>query len=144
MDYDKQLEVNEELRGHALKGDIEAVSKSLSDGAEIDAFDNLSHTALHYAIESQSTQLVHFLITEGANVNMQDEDNAGNTPIAYAAQSGLLRVTKMLLRAGADPYLTGNMGLDALHRAQECDHPDAEKICQAITKEKAPPKRRRR
>ena len=49
----------------------------------------------------------------------------------------------MLLRAGADPYITGVMGNDALHRAEQCESADAEKIKDAIIRTKPPKKNRR-
>jgi len=135
MDYEVQMELNEELRTQALKGNVAEVTKLLDKGADINHINELSKSALHCAIESKSSQLVHFLIGEGANVNNYDEDNAGDTPISDAASLGLLRITKMLLRAGADPYITGAMGNDALHRAEACEEPDGPKICQAIIAE---------
>ena len=143
MDYELQMELNEGLRVQASKGNVEGVTILLDQGADINHLDETSQSALHHAIASKSSQLVHFLIKEGADVNNYDEDNMGDTPISHAAKFGLLRIAKMLLRAGADPYIAGTMGHDALHQAQAWEDTDAPKICQAIIAENPPPKNRR-
>lgn len=143
MDYEVQQEINENLRFAAQEGAFDKVMELLDQGGDINAFDETGRTTLHYAVESNESRLVHTLIEKGAEVNAQDEEMANDTALAMAAEQGALKIVKMLLRAGADPYITGVMGNDALHRAEQCESADAEKIKDAIIRTKPPKKNRR-
>lgn len=66
---DNQLELNEDLLFAAGSGDHKRVEELLDAGANIHFFDELSKSALHYAVEGAHRQLEHFLLTNGADVN---------------------------------------------------------------------------
>ncbi len=143
MEYEEQQTLNNELRQQAQTGSFEEILKRLDQGGEINAPDETGQTTLHYAVQRDDSRLVHALIEKGADVNFQDEKLATDTALMLAAEIGSLKVVKMLLRAGADPYITGSVGNDALDRAEQSDAADASKIKDAITRT-CPPKKKRR
>ncbi len=84
----------------AVKGDAGQVRQLISQGAEVDATDPASRTALFYAAEKGHTDVVEVLIRAGANLNAKD--NLGNTPLHFAAVQGHIEVCRLLLDGGAD------------------------------------------
>ncbi|WP_051279608.1 ankyrin repeat domain-containing protein [Hellea balneolensis] len=140
---DEQLELNEDLLFAAGSGDHKKVEELLDAGANIHFFDELSKSALHYAVQGAHRQLVHFLLEKGANVNAHLRDNAGDTPITIAAYEGHYAVSKLLLKAGADPYITAWMGKDALDYALGRKDSNGEKIKELIVGMHPPSKDRK-
>jgi ankyrin repeat protein len=59
--------------------------------------------------------LVNDLIVLGANVDWQDEDNRGWTPLHVAAYYGKVEIAKMLIDAGADVDVQDEWGKTSLH-----------------------------
>ena len=140
---DKQLELNECLLYAVSSGDNKKVEELLDAGADIDFFDELSHSALHYAVKSSDRQLVHFLLARGADVNAHLSDNAGDTPLTIAAYQGHYTISKLLLKSGADPYITAWMGNDALDYATRRKDVNGDKIKELILKMHPPAKDRK-
>ena len=137
------MELNEDLLFAAANGDLERVEKLIDAGADIHFFDEMSKSALHYAVEGAHRQLVHWLIEKGANVNAHLRDNAGDTPMTIAAYQGHFEISKLLLQAGADPYITAWMGKDALDYAINRKDANGEKIKVLIVNMHPPDKKRR-
>lgn len=140
---ENQLELNEELLFAAGTGDNKTVEELLGAGADINFFDELSRSALHYAVEGAHRQLVHFLLTKGADVNAHISDNAGDTPMTIAAYKGHYDICKLLLNAGGDPYITAWMGNDALDYAIRRRDADGNRIRDLIRKMHPPAKNRK-
>lgn len=140
---DSQLELNEDLLFAAESGDHKRVEELLDAGADIHLFDELSKSALHYAVEGGHRRLVHFLLTNGADVNAHVSDDAGDTPITIAAYQGHYAITKLLLKAGADPYITAWMGSDALDYAVRRKDANGKKIKELIVTIHPPAKDRK-
>ncbi|KAM3722953.1 Acyl-CoA-binding domain-containing protein [Dirofilaria immitis] len=70
-------------------------------------------TALHWASDRGRLELVDFLVSAGADVNIQDYD--GQTPLHYAVSCSHRSVVGFLLKKGADPAVAdfeGNCPLD--------------------------------
>ncbi|RSL93024.1 hypothetical protein CDV31_014904 [Fusarium ambrosium] len=61
-------------------------------------------TALHMAVRKGFKDVVHQLLTAGANVNI--ENGSGELPLQLACDSGDQQLVKMLLENGADPNKT--------------------------------------
>ena len=76
------------------------LSRLLSQGANVDAKDNLGLTALYYAAFRGDQDNVGHLIDFGANINV--EHDILGTPIAIAALRCHTAVVKTLLQHGAD------------------------------------------
>jgi ankyrin repeat protein len=81
--------------------------------------DDTDMTPLHYAVQEDSFDMVHFLLENGAEINAQD--GAENTPLHYSVNSPC--ITHLLLLNGADPNLQNEEGNTPLHRALLEDAP---------------------
>ncbi|MBQ6418207.1 MAG: ankyrin repeat domain-containing protein [Synergistaceae bacterium] len=91
------------------KGDVQAVIKSLSSGADVRA---KGGTALILAARESHAEVVKILLDAGAGVNAKQED--GNTALMGAAYLDSAEVVKILLDAGADVNAKDNDGETAL------------------------------
>ena len=119
--------MNEDLSGEGLGGDLHfaaqdgdlaRVQQLVARGDDVNAFDDLAKTPLHYAVEFERFEIAEFLIQHGADVNARDEPSIGNTPLREVAETCSLRMARLLIDAGADPTIPGWMQLTALHKAR--------------------------
>ena len=90
----------------ASKGDLKTVEKLFyKDPNLINATDDNRGRGrvecLHCAVRSGSLELVKFLIDRGANVNVNEKDDYGETILDYAAHTGSLELVKFLTDKGA-------------------------------------------
>ena len=88
----------------AEAGTLKIASKILSRGdpAKSVAFSNEDGmNALHFAAKHGNAELVHFLISKGANPDASD--NEGNTPLHWSMVGGAPQAVAALLHAGASP-----------------------------------------
>ncbi|SVE42319.1 uncharacterized protein METZ01_LOCUS495173, partial [marine metagenome] len=67
-------------------GSIQDIRHSLSEGANVNAKDNLGRCALYFAAEKNHKEIAELLIAEGADVN--SENSGGQTPLYAAAWQG--------------------------------------------------------
>jgi ankyrin repeat protein len=86
----------------AMNGDVEAVRALLQEGADVNAPQGDGMTALHWAAEAGSVEMVGMLLYAGANVEGVTR-LGGYTPLHLASKAGKDRVVARLLEAGADP-----------------------------------------
>jgi ankyrin repeat protein len=64
-------------------------------------------TALHFAVNRDSTAVVALLLERGADPNIRDEgDNA--MPLHFAAEHGAIGIVRLLVEHGADPIGSGD------------------------------------
>lgn len=88
----------------------------LSKKCEANAVDANGCSPLHTAAAKGVTSLVNTLVTsKKVSVNLSLADNLGNTPLHYAAKTGVLecaspQVVIVLLKHGANPTLANNSG----------------------------------
>ena len=75
----------------ATRGHLGVASMLVRVGAKVDAQGDNGQTALHWAVAYNQTEIVEFLLLQGANVGLIDEH--GNTPIDIATE---LRWTRLL------------------------------------------------
>jgi Ankyrin repeats (3 copies) len=106
------------LHDAAQRGDIASVRRLLSAGADINEFDDLGNTPLHYAAAGEHLDTVGLLLQRGADVNARHEPSTGNTPLRDIAATCSLRMAERLLNAGANPTMPGWMQLTALDQAR--------------------------
>ena len=94
---------------------VDAVTRWLSEGAQLEATDHQGRTALEAAIRSGHIDVVKMLLMAGANVNA----GAGNRPSALhvAAASGKTDIVNALLGAGARVDVVDEDGNAPLHIA---------------------------
>jgi ankyrin repeat protein len=108
----------EQLHLAASDGDLPRVEQFVADGCDINAFDDLGKTPLHYAAERGHLGVATFLLGCGADVNAHHEPSIGNTPLGEIAGECSLEMARLLVESGADPTIRGWMQLNALDRAK--------------------------
>ena len=121
----------EQLHFAARDGDLDRVQRLLASGCDVNAFDELGKTPLHYAVAREQFAIVQYLLDHGADVNARHEANIGDTPLGDVAATCSLRMATLLVLAGADPTIQGWMQLSALDRArnrQRGDGPQVHKL----------------
>ena len=74
-----------------------------------------SGDAILRAVQNDDAAAVARLVRERANVNAREQDGA--TALAWAAMRSNIAVAELLLKAGADPNLTNEMGVSPLSLA---------------------------
>lgn len=102
------------------------IAPMLGEAGEIDATDSAGWTALaHAAWSNGNPEVVHYLLSRGANPNHRDSH--GRTPLMRAAQAGNnAKVVTALLEGGARIDFRDPTGNDALNIAIQRDtNPDA-------------------
>jgi len=106
FDHDKYLteKANSDLKFYAQTGNIANAADCLKKGANINfASENNKSTALHRAAEFSQGEMIHFLLDNGAAIDLQCAQ--GQTALAIAATKDSIDIVKLLLDHGADPML---------------------------------------
>ena len=75
-----------------------------------------SSIPLTQAVTSGDESAVNALLAEGADVN--ETTSGGQTPLILAVIFGHTNLVRLLVKAGADPRVRDNLGLDAIEWAQ--------------------------
>ncbi len=110
----------DKLRSAAADGDLARVKKLVEKGYDANAFDeDLSRTALHYAVEGGHVEVVKYLLSVGADVNAHEEAKIGETPLGQVAANCSYEMAELLVNAGANPTIPGWMRLTPLDRARD-------------------------
>jgi ankyrin repeat protein len=107
-----------DLHYAARDGDLAAVEKLVSHGADVNLQDKRGWTPLHFAAQALSEDVTTYLLSHGARVDL--EDAYGNTPLSTAtfACKGDGRVIRALRAAGADPKKKNKSGVSPLELAR--------------------------
>ena len=95
----------------AFKGHLDAVKWLLDRGAALERRGN-EWSALHYAVFNGHREVAQYLLSRGANVNARAPNQA--TSLMLAAREGRDVLADDLVKAGADPRLTNDLGETAL------------------------------
>ncbi len=122
----------EQLHFAAMGGDIARAETIIAGGCDLNLFDDIDHTPLHYAVKHEHVEMVSLLLRHGADVNAHNEPRIGNTPITEVAATCSLEMAKMLLDAGADPTIRGWMQLNALDIAKDRKRGDGPKVYELL------------
>ena len=113
----KRVSSAQDLSGAVFIGDLAAVKRALTDGADPNARDPQSgSTMLSIAALMGHTEVVALLLENGADVNAKSRD--GGTALHAAAFLGRAETVKLLLEKGADTTLRNNMGGTAIEGAK--------------------------
>ncbi len=103
---------NVKLWDAAISGDLELVKQALAAGAEIDALDTrrskTGRRAMNWAAYYNNTNVLHFLIEQGAQINATN--HSGFTPLHHAVERNAKEAVQMLLAAGADKSISNKRG----------------------------------
>lgn len=101
---------------NARAGNLDALNQDLDKGADIDAFDTLSQTALIAAVSQNHFAAAELLLKRGAKVDLADP--AGWTPLIHATYAASNPdVLKLLLDHGANINAHNDRGVTSLYIA---------------------------
>lgn len=113
-------EVNMELITAAARGDVEAVTYLLEQGADVHTADENGVTPLIAAAYRNHIEVAQLLIAAGADVNIQDDTKQSAYLITTA--DGYLELLQMTLAAGADVHSLDSYNGTGLIRAADRGH----------------------
>jgi Ankyrin repeats (many copies) len=91
------------------------------------------------AVQSGDEQAVSAILANGADVN--ETTGGGQTALILAVIFGHTNLVKLLMRAGADPQLRDNLGLNAVEWAQRRGLTEAVAILTNTHRESTPPRK---
>ncbi len=91
-------------------------------GAEVNATNALSETALFHASRAGNKSAVQLLVESGANPNVVNR--SGETALIVATEKGHAGIVQVLLKHGADPDVRDHKGATALIKAAEQGNDD--------------------
>lgn len=75
----------------------------------IDSLNGVGKTLAHHAVEGDNTEILVFLLEQGANIEIID--NVGHTPLLQAVKHKKYNCMKCLLNNFANPYITDVGGI---------------------------------
>ena len=105
------------IHHYVLDDDLGNVQFEIESGVFVDLRDGLGWTPLHHACHAGYFDIVSYLTSQGASVNIVTGDEGGNTPIHQASSRGHLEIVKHLLDSGTDFSVTNYWGDSAFHQA---------------------------
>lgn len=123
----------ERLHRAAEHGHIQEIERLILSGYDVNLFDDMGHTPLHRAVLGGQYETVQVLLRHAADVNANDDATIGETPLALAVQGEHAGLVGLLLESGADPDISGWMGLTARHRADCRTDAVGRAICETLT-----------
>jgi len=83
-------------------GKFEIVKLLVERGANVNAVENCDRSALYNVANNNELEILEYLISKGADVNMRNRCSSGETPLHAAAKDGDMDVAKLLIANGAD------------------------------------------
>lgn len=105
----------------AQNGNREIMELLLSAGGKsvLNDFDYSYRTPLMWAAEKGDIEIVRILIDAGADVNAFNEIHPGTNALLEAVKrGGSYEMVELLVNAGADPTITGFMGITSLDESR--------------------------
>lgn len=104
-----------------IKGNVDIAHFILSNGAIVDAINDIGQTPLHLACIYGHSELVKLLtLTYKANIDIQDDQRC--SPLLYACQNGHLGMVKFLINMGASIEVCDRYKNTPLHLACSGKH----------------------
>ncbi|KAM0288443.1 hypothetical protein ACHAO9_007089 [Fusarium lateritium] len=98
----------------AMRSEIE-VAKLISVGADPNYLTPDSQNSLHIACRAREANIVGSLLELCKNINIDQQDEFGRTPLHYACSSGEPESVAWLLKYGASTHLKASDGSTVLH-----------------------------
>ena len=97
-------------------GDLAKIKALVAEDPKVvNEKDSRGRTPLHFASNAGHTEIIKFLIANGADVKATDPD--GYTPLIWAASAGQADAARALIAGGADPNALCGPGVNALEAA---------------------------
>ena len=113
----------------ALYGDLNRLNYLLNkESFKVDSLDSSGYTSLHYAARAGHFDIVKYLHSVGADINLPTR-SGHSTPLHRAAYQGHITIVKFLLDKGAHVHIRDSDGCTVLHRCAERNHKE---ICQLL------------
>ena len=109
----------------AASGDFAKLCAQVSKGANVNIANGDGRTALMRSAKRGYTEIVRFLLDNGADTRARDKNN--KTALMGAAKKGHTDICRMLIHAGANIDAHDNKGRTALMRASLLGHSDTVK-----------------
>lgn len=81
-------------------GDVQMARNLVSKGADVNAVGKYGHTPLHRAAKNGHTNVVAYLLSNGAKTDAKTSD-IGQTPLHYASDNGHIDVARLLISSKA-------------------------------------------
>lgn len=100
------------------KCDIELLMLLIDSGADIFDIDDEGVSIFDMAITYDNIEMVEYLLSKGIDVNKTDR-RSGFTSLMAAACYGRVSIAKILLKNGADQYVTDSKGFSAIDFARK-------------------------
>ncbi|KAH0558812.1 hypothetical protein GP486_004548 [Trichoglossum hirsutum] len=123
-DYKKQQSALSKALDKELNKTVMAL---LEKGADANNKDSRQRTALHWAAIRRNEKIVSELLKRNDRSIVDEQDTLSRTALHWAARSGSAEVTRLLLRAQANPFALDKHGRSALILAAELRRVEAVK-----------------
>ncbi|MEO5608208.1 MAG: ankyrin repeat domain-containing protein [Ornithinibacter sp.] len=107
--------LDEQLRDAAWADDVDAATRLVSQGADVDAKDDTEQSAYLIATSEGFLDLLELTLRSGADVDSKDSWNG--TGLIRAAERGHQLVVGRLLQAGIDRDHVNRIGYQGIHEA---------------------------
>ncbi|KAG8178985.1 hypothetical protein JTE90_012498 [Oedothorax gibbosus] len=120
------IEVQNSLVNALKHVNLEAMKKSIEDGADIKARNIHMWTSLHFAAQGGNIHIATFLIEQ--NLDIEAVDKSGQTPIHIASAFGHKELVQLLLKMNVDVQVKDNSFKTPLHFAARNGHTDVIKL----------------
>lgn len=95
----------------------------------------MSLTPLHYAIVNEHYNVARYLLESGADINANEEEKIGETPLGHVAASCTYEMAEFLINHGANPTISRWMQITALDRTKERKKMKAKKFLNCYLKQ---------
>ena len=115
---------------------VESIKTLVKFGAALVDIDDSMKTVLHYAVINKNPEVVKYLLDAGLNLEVNETDINGNTPLTAAAQFYISpKVIEILAKAGANLNAQNDEGFSALGYAiMYYGHNNAHEMIPALIK----------
>jgi len=131
-DYILSVRKPADLYEAVIAGDLEASKKFLAaDKKLLNAYSRDGFTALGFAAFFSRPTIAKFLLSEGADPDIASNNDFKVAPIHSSVAAKSLEITQMLLDHGANPDVTQQSNVTALHEAA---HNNSPAIAKALLK----------
>lgn len=117
-----------------MKNDVNTVKKLIKEGADVNKWDAVGKSPLHWATALNHIECAKILVaTQGINVNIKEVYGDAKTPVKLAAFNGHAECLKLLLaQPGVDVNQTSTNKETALIFAAENGHAECVKLLLAV------------